>query len=318
MIDYKEQTATTIINNPREYSVVEIINAIRYFGRIKNIEQLSRVLIIDMNVFLLQLTEREKWSLSILEAIKQFEYFDDIEPLGVVIQSPAQYDNEHLIEVIKIAGNHEHHRFLQLIAQNTIDIDEEIRKLANEELFKRRSKGIITMPYEILPEANSSAKRNNNENMLRDLKQVFISYKKKEQRFANEVVSYLTEFHHTEFEILYDEFEVFAGDSLPDVLNSMLDRSETSLMVWTPEYFSERGWAQVEKDGLLSKRVREGKRFVPLFLRGESNIIPTLFSQYVFVDFREYEKNKDPVIFRKKMDEVVRGLNRARDSRARA
>ena len=100
-----------------------------------------------------------------------------------------------------------------------------------------------------------------------------------------------------EFEILYDEFEVVAGDSLPQALNTMLDKSETSMMVWSPDYFSESGWAAVEKDGILSKRVREGKRFVPLFLRGKSSIIPTLFNQYVYVDFKEYQRKKDPVEF---------------------
>ena len=103
---------------------------------------------------------------------------------------------------------------------------------------------------------------------------------------------------------------MIAGDSLPKALNTMLGRSETSIMVWSPDYFSERGWAAVEKDGILSKRVREGKRFVPLFLRGRSSIIPTLFSQYVYVDFREYEKKKDPVLFRIQMEKVIAGLRK--------
>jgi len=166
--------------------------------------------------------------------------------LDVLTKSPKIFSKEHFIEAVRIAGNREHLPFLQMVASNTKNIDEEIRKFANEELFKTRSKGVIAMPYESISESDSSVKRNNNnENSLGDLKQVFISYKKIEQRFADEVVSYLTEFHHTEYEILYDEFEVVAGDSLPDALNSMLDRSETSLMIWTPEYFSEGGWVKV-------------------------------------------------------------------------
>lgn len=33
-----------------------------------------------------------------------------------------------------------------------------------------------------------------------------------------------------------------------------------------------------------------------------------MFSHYVYVDFREYEKNKNPVEFNKKMKEVVDGI----------
>jgi len=180
-------------------------------------------------------------------------------------------------------------------------------KQQNEELFRVRPEGTISTDENQIQYRGRLVLKNK---VTSGLKQVFISYKKTDQWFADEVVNYLSEFHRSEFEILYDEFEIVAGDSLPQALNSMLDRSETSLMVWSPDYFSEGGWAQVEKDGLLSKRVREGRRFVPLFLRGESSVIPTLFSQYVYVDFREYEKKKDPVIFVRKMNEVVRGLKK--------
>ena len=310
----REAAAITISENLEDYSTDEIINAIRYLGRVKNVRELDKIIfpmkllrpILDPDK---KRARTDKMSLVKLEAIKQFEFLENLEILERIVQFHTSFNESHLLEVVRISGNKEYLKPLQYIIQNPDKFTEEIRIKANEELFKRRGrgKGIVAMDY--ILESNDRGREYVTKTRSSGLKQVFISYKKIDQNFADKVVSYLTEFFHDEFEILYDEFEVIAGDSLPKALNTMLGRSETSIMVWSPDYFSERGWAAVEKDGILSKRVREGKRFVPLFLRG-SSIIPTLFSQYVYVDFREYKKNKDPVLFRRQMEKVIAGLRK--------
>jgi len=305
----REAAAITICDNLENYSTDEIINAIRYLGRIGNVPELRKILFPPFPRVISLLTDDfEKHSLAELEAIKQFEFLEDSSSLYDVIESPGPFEEVHLNEVVRIAGNNEDFLILQYVIQNPDEFTEEVRKKANEELFRTRPEGIAALDY--IEESNDRGRDYDTKTGSSGLKQVFISYKKIDQMFAAEVVSYLTEFYRDEFEILYDEFEVVAGDSLPKALNTMLDRSETSMMVWSPDYFSESGWAAVEKDGILSKRVREGKRFVPLFLRGESSIIPTLFSQYVYVDFREYEKNRDPVLFRRQMEKVIAGLRK--------
>jgi len=111
---------------------------------------------------------------------------------------------------------------------------------------------------------------------------------------------------------LFDELIVYAGDSLPEVLNDMLEKYDCSIMIWSPEYFVESGWAKIERDAIIQRRVSEGTRFVPLLLRGGRSMIPKIFSPYVPVDFTNYEKTKNKVEFQSKMKEVIEGIKRDR------
>ena len=117
-------------------------------------------------------------------------------------------------------------------------------------------------------------------------------------------------FHRDEFDLQFDEFNIVGGDILPDEINKMLDKYESAIMIWSPEYFQEIGWASIEKNAILNRRVYEKKRFVPILLKGKRSMIPKVFAHFVSVDMRGYNENKDPVLFTKRMNEVIIGLKK--------
>jgi hypothetical protein len=90
----------------------------------------------------------------------------------------------------------------------------------------------------------------------------------------------------------------------------MLDSYDKSIMIWTPDYFEEIGWAQIEKNTIMRQRIYDGKRFVPIILRGDRSIIPSIFQDYVPADFINYGINRSQEIFNKKMLEVIKGLRK--------
>lgn len=307
----RDLAAQHIIENLHSYSVDEIINAIRYLGRTKNLKLLSYFFTHSGRAFLLlrqslidiSLTKRARVDLT-LEVIKQFYHLDDLTPLDYMLSESETFKDSQFFEAIKIAEEEEYSLFLSEIVRNPTIFKEEIRKKASEALFRARE-----LPRsKPIPKEKDVRTRSNHR--VDEVKQVFISYKKVDQSFTDNVVNYLTDFHSHEFEIIYDKLEIVAGDSLPQKINSMLDRYESCIMVWTPAYFQEAGWAQIEKDALLNKRVRDKKRFVPILLKGKISDIPPIMSHYVFVDFRDYEKEHNPVVFTKRMQEVITGLKK--------
>ena len=139
---------------------------------------------------------------------------------------------------------------------------------------------------------------------------ILISYKTVDKWFADKVVKYLRKNHQHDFETLYDDFEILPGDSLSNEINRMLTEYDRSIMVWTPEYFQGIGWAEIEKNAILNRRISEHKKFVPILLRGNRKMIPTIFKDYVPADFRDYVKNRKEQLFDKNMKDVVKGLQK--------
>jgi len=76
MIDHREQAALSIITFSHNYSDVEVINALRYLGRTKNKEALSSIINPKKVNMTLRRLFPKKWSLGVLEAIKQFEFIE--------------------------------------------------------------------------------------------------------------------------------------------------------------------------------------------------------------------------------------------------
>jgi len=314
MSNDRDLAAQHIIENLHSYSDDEIINAIRYLGRTKNVKLLTYFFTPSARAYLFMRKSVVNFRLSsrarparadiTLEVIKQFYHLDDLSPFKNMLLNPTSFSDIHFFEAIKISGEKGYTLFLSEITKNPINFKEEIRKRASDELFRARELPI----FEAIPKEKDVRTRSHHR--VDEVKQVFISYKKADRSFTDNVVNYLTDFHSHEFEIIYDNLEIVAGDSLPQKINSMLDRYETCIMIWTPAYFQEAGWAQIEKDALLNKRVRDKKRFVPILLKGKISDIPPIMSHYVFVDFRDYEKEHNPVVFTKRMQEVVTGLKK--------
>lgn len=137
---------------------------------------------------------------------------------------------------------------------------------------------------------------------------VLISYKQIDAWFAEKVFAYLSRKYPKRVIPLLDKFEIVAGDSLPEMLDRLLTKYNVAIMIMSPDYFSERGWARAEKESILSRRVRDKVRFIPVLLRGNHSIIPPLIANYKYVNFTRYEKTRDESEFERRMEEVIKGI----------
>lgn len=180
------------------------------------------------------------------------------------------------------------------------------------------ARGLIFDPPMVVQTKEYSQTRIRTENKdgeAADSVHVFISYKTADQWFAQKVFEYLKR-REFPIQVSIDLEEIFAGDSLPEQLGKLLQSYDVALIVMSPAYFSEGGWAKEEAETIIQNRISKGKRFVPILLSGNSSQIPSIFAKYRFVDFRKYCADRSPEEFRSRIVEVVEGILHRRVARS--
>jgi len=277
-----------MINWPSLYNEEQLINAIKYAGEIKEINIIKQVI---NNPLLFNMT-------LINEALNQVKKISDFSVTENIFYYSKNYTDDIIMKAIELAGEIGNETYLQHV-------------VTFPSFFKPEHVSEATIILFNLPRQTRSLTENIDVMQTKKIK-VAISYKTIDKWFANKISEFISKNFRNEFEILFDEFIVYAGNSLPEILNDMLEKYDCSIMIWSPEYFKESGWAKIERDAIIQRRVLEGTRFVPILLRGEHNIIPKIFSPYVPVDFRNYIKTKNELEFQRQMKKVIEGIKRQR------
>lgn len=65
-------------------------------------------------------------------------------------------------------------------------------------------------------------------------------------------------------DVWYDEFELSVGDKLRKSIDRGLANSNYGIVVLSPNFF-DKGWPEMELDGLVAKDAREGKTILPIW-----------------------------------------------------
>lgn len=96
------------------------------------------------------------------------------------------------------------------------------------------------------------------------MKQIFISYSRKDQAFVQRLVNDLTA-RLPEFEIFYDML-IEPGRSWADTLTAQIERADIVLALLSPDYL-ESPWAQQELNVALERQLERQARVIPLMVR---------------------------------------------------
>jgi len=306
MSDRLLENARNITKYPMLYSDKEVIRAIRFLAQKGDIKALSDI------IYFPTLFKKEY----ILEAIKASRKLETIDFFKFIFTWATLFGftEDQISEAIDVAIYHDREDLLIMVMESPEKHSIKNRDKVSKYLYEGKERYELQNEQPEFRGKSPSALRNLIEKQKEDevskKKKILISYKTVDKWFADEVVFYLMEKHQHGFVILFDDFEIVPGDSLSSEINRMLEEYDRSIMVWTPEYFQGIGWAEIEKNAILNRRIREHKNFVPILLRGNRQMIPTIFKDYVPADFRDYEENRSQQIFDKKMKDVVKGLKK--------
>lgn len=125
--------------------------------------------------------------------------------------------------------------------------------------------------------------------------QVFISYRKRHEQFAERLAQRLGA---EGFVPWFDKWDIRAGDSLPGKIEEGLEESIAFIPIMTADY--QRGsWATEELQSAIAKRVEMDFRIVPVLL--EECERPELIRHLRYVDFTA----QDPETFESKVGELI-------------
>ena len=218
----------------------------------------------------------------------------DLSIIQRVITYPSSYDKEVVLEAIKGAVELGATSLLRRVVTYPSSYGSEAVKIAIQ--------GSKSQQKSIKPPIKQIITKNKK-------KKVFISYKKEDEWFAIKLANYLESNHSDIIKVIIDTKKIYPGDSLPEQINEMLNEYDVSILVMTSNYFIKKGWAKEELESIINKRVREGKRFVPILLKPNSDI-PPLFSKYVYVDYSKYYQNRDETEFEEKTQKLLSGIFR--------
>lgn len=300
------ENAKKIAIDTKQYSDIEVFRAIRFLA------QHGETSTLDVIIRFPSLSKEEY----VLEAIKESRKLKTIDFFEYIFTwaSTIGYTKEHISEAIDVAIHHDREDLLLMVLESPEKFSTENRDKVSKYLYEGKKSIKIKNEQPEFRGINQNALRKliekQKEDKLSKKMKILISYKTVDKCFTHKVADYLDTYHKHEFGVLYDEFIILPGDSLGEEINQMLENYDRAIMIWTPNYFEERGWANLEQKSILQQRVSDGKRFVPILLKGDRKMLPATFRDWVPADFREYEKTQSQQVFDKKMKDVVKGLKK--------
>ena len=109
---------------------------------------------------------------------------------------------------------------------------------------------------------------------------VFISHNKKDKKVAREIALFLVA---EDISVWFDEWEVNAGDSIIEEINTGLSGCTHFLILWSKNS-AKSNWVKKELSAILSKAIQNGvPRIIPILL--DDKKIPELLSDIKYIKY---------------------------------
>ena len=112
---------------------------------------------------------------------------------------------------------------------------------------------------------------------------VFVSYSHKDKDRVREIAARL---RGDGIDAQFDEWEVLAGDNFVEWMSRQIGECELGLIFLSK---NSGAWFQEEQWALLYQKVRNGKRFIPVYLDRDPDV-PALLGPYSAVDAADYDR----------------------------
>ena len=121
---------------------------------------------------------------------------------------------------------------------------------------------------------------------------VFISHNKKDKEVAREIALFLVA---EDISVWFDEWEVTAGDSIIDEINTGLSGCSHFIILWSINS-AKSNWVKKELDSTLSQAIQSGvPRIIPVLI--DNTKLPKLLNDLKYIRYKNgSEKDREAVI----------------------
>lgn len=121
---------------------------------------------------------------------------------------------------------------------------------------------------------------------------VFISYNKKDNEIAREIAIFLTA---EDISVWYDEWEILAGDSIIEEINSGLSGCTHFIILWSKNS-AKSNWVKKELRVIISNAIKEGTpRIIPIIL--DKTSLPELLFDIHYLSYKNgTEKDREKIV----------------------
>lgn len=121
---------------------------------------------------------------------------------------------------------------------------------------------------------------------------VFISYNKKDNEIAREIALFLTA---EDISVWFDEWEISAGDSIIEEINSGLSGCTHFIIIWSKNS-AKSNWVKKELEVILSKAIKDRfPRIVPV--RIDKEPLPPLLLNIKYIRYNDgSEKDRENIV----------------------